>query len=232
MQGGSTESPLTFDREKAYQRVDANSDTLFYSAPRMTGHIDSQADEHLVSLAGELLRPGDIVLDLMASVESHLPDGLDLQVAGLGMNSAEMTANHRLNDFIVRDVNSKPELPYPAGFFDAVLCNLSIEYLTDPETVIREAARILKPSGRLLVSFSNRWFPPKVTRLWQELHEFERLGYVLQLCRPHFNDLQSYSFRNWPRPTADKHFPALRTSDPLYAVTGTKQDNNTTGGLA
>lgn len=220
MQARIATSPITFNRETAYQRSAPGDDRIFYKEPRMVSHIDSQADEHLASIIGRFTQPSAKVLDLMASVDSHLPADHELEVTGIGMNKKEMAANRDLAEYLTYDLNEDPTIPFPDRSFDAVLCNLSIEYLIKPEKIIKETARVLKPSGTFLVSFSNRWFPPKVTRLWTELHEFERMGYVLQLCWPHYEKLETFSYRNWPRPTSDKHFPEMMTSDPLYAVMG------------
>ena len=131
-----------------------------------------------------------------------------------------MNANQDLEDHVIHNLNDYPNIPFPDKSFDAVICNLSIEYLIHPHQIIQDIARVLKTSGRLLISFSNRWLPPKVTRLWTDLHEFERTAYILQLCWPYFDNLQTQSYRNWPRPVTDRHFPELMTSDPLYIVTG------------
>jgi SAM-dependent methyltransferase len=37
-----------------------------------------------------------------------------------------------------------------------------------PYEVFREAARILKPGGLLLVLYSNRMFPGKAVKVWKE----------------------------------------------------------------
>lgn len=52
----------------------------------------------------------------------------------------------------------------------------SVEYLTDPLAVFREIGGVLKPEGIFIVMFWSGWFPAKVTRIWKELHEFERMG--------------------------------------------------------
>jgi SAM-dependent methyltransferase len=220
MQARYAAIPITFDPATAYLRADSARDEFFYTQPRIVSHIDSQAGELLATTCGQLLRAGDRVLDLMASVDSHLPGNLELEVTGLGLNREEMSANRSLKNHVIHDLNGKPALPFPDSSFDAVLCHLSIEYLTSPQKVIRDIARVLKTSGILAISFSNRWFPPKVTRLWTELHEFERLGYVTQLCWPFFDNLETRSFRNWPRPQSDRHFPGILKNDPLYLITG------------
>ena len=49
------------------------------------------------------LAPGMRLLDLMASWQSHLPDGVSFRhVTGLGMNAAELLANSSLTDFSVQ----------------------------------------------------------------------------------------------------------------------------------
>ncbi len=46
-------------------------------------------------------------------------------------------------------------LPFPAGSFDCVLLSEVIEHLEAPQVSIAEAARVLKPGGRLLVTTPN-----------------------------------------------------------------------------
>ena len=50
------------------------------------------------------------------------------------------------------------------------------------------------------ITFSNRWFPTKAIRVCSELHEFERLGMVIQwLNEAGFGDLHTFSSRGWAR---------------------------------
>ena len=67
-----------------------------------------------------------------------------------------------------------------------------------------------------------RWFPEKVINIWNDLHEFERMGLVMEYFQKSklFKDLETYSIRGLPRPTDDKYFPELMDSDPIYAVWG------------
>ena len=170
-----------------------------------------------------MLTPGMKVLDLMSSWQSHLPDQLPLtSVVGVGLNEAELQHNSRLTRHLIHDLNQDPRMPFPDREFDAVICSLSVEYLTRPEEVFQEVARILRPGGRLIHTFSNRWFPPKVIKIWPELHEFERLGLVLEyfLRSGSFGSLETFSCRGWPRPASDRYFPQVRLSDPVYAVWG------------
>jgi SAM-dependent methyltransferase len=147
------------------------------------------------------------------------------RLAGLGLNDAELKRNTLLTDKIVHDLNAEPTLPYDANTFDVVLCTASIEYLIDPFAIFNEVARVLKPKGHFVITVSNRWFPPKAIKLWTELHEFERMGLILEyfLHADVFENLHTYSIRGLPRPHHDKYFPAFKYSDPLYAVWGRKK---------
>jgi SAM-dependent methyltransferase len=171
------------------------------------------------------LGDGMQVLDL-SSWQSHLPGGHHLGgVVGLGLNKGELDRNPRLTESIVQDLNADPNLPFDADTFDVVLCTVSVEYLIDPVAVFDEVSRVLKPGGYLVITFSNRWFPPKVIQIWTELHEFERMGLVLEYFMQNgaFEDLHTYSMRGLPRPHDDKYFPEYFYSDPVYAVWGRKR---------
>ncbi|WP_243310091.1 methyltransferase domain-containing protein [Fundidesulfovibrio agrisoli] len=216
-------SPTEFDGPGALARKDEAPDGDFYASPRLVNHVDTQASAHLADIHARLVSPGARVLDLMSSCATHLPPGFAASVTGLGLNSEEMAANPRLEGYAVHDLNADPRLPYGVGTFDAVLISLSIEYLVRPEQVLAECAKVLKPGGRLAIGFSDRYFPTKAVSLWQELHEFERMGFVAGLMGDSglFKGLTTHSVRNWWRPVEDPHFPKLLTSDPMFVVTGT-----------
>ena len=211
---------------RPFEREDPSLDADFYRVDRFVHHIDDQARRNLSRWHGSLLKPGDRILDLMAGWDCHLPeDGGFSFVHGLGLNANELAANPCLAENTVQDLNQNPVLNFPDHHFDAVICALSVEYLTDPVAVFREVGRVLRPGGRFAVSFSNRWFPEKAIRIWPGLHEFERMGFVLALMKraEAFNALATYSLRGHPRPETDPHFPQLRLSDPIFGVTGIRQ---------
>src|SRR5437764_14548904 len=111
--------------------MDETDDRGFYALPRLVTHIEPGAIEALRRRYGELLPPGGRVLDVMSSWRSHLPDGLG-PVIGLGMNAEEMAGNPQLHEALVHDLNDDPRLPFEDASFDAVVCSVSVQYLTSP----------------------------------------------------------------------------------------------------
>ncbi len=147
-----------------FERDDGSPDSEFYLPPRLVAHIDDRAIAAVGALYTELGLDGE-VLDLMSSWISHF-EHPPQRLVGLGMNAAELAANPMLAEYVVHDLNADPSLPFAAASFDAVTCCVSVDYLTEPFTVFREVARVLRPGGPFVVTFSNRCFPTKAIRGW------------------------------------------------------------------
>src|SRR3546814_4145601 len=64
-------------------------------------------------------------------------------------------------------------LPFPAERFDAVTVNMVLHYAEAPGAVLAEAARVLKPGGRLIVV---DFAPHELVELRDE-HEHRWLGF-------------------------------------------------------
>jgi len=226
MQARYNGSATRFFDGQAFEREDDREDGRFYQAPRLVQHIDDRAVATLSALYGRLIAPGSRVLDLMSSWTSHLPDDLETAaVTGLGMNADELARNPRLGAYDVHDLNRVPRLPYPDASFEAVICTVSVEYLTRPREVFADVARVLTPGGLFIVTFSDRWFPTKAIRVWKELHPFERMGMVLELFHQteRFTSLATYSSQGWPRPADDKYADRMAFADPVFGVWGRRQ---------
>ena len=58
-----------------FARIDESPDPSFYVFPRKVTHIDERAIAAVTELYAELVPPGGVLLDLMSSWRSHLPDG-------------------------------------------------------------------------------------------------------------------------------------------------------------
>jgi SAM-dependent methyltransferase len=213
--------PTDFFSDKPFERSDQLPDGQFYEKPRFVNHLDDTAIAAVSGLYGQMLHDGDRVLDLMSSWTSHLPSRLTLKnVTGLGLNPEELNRNKRLTRAVIHDLNENPVLPFDDASFDAVICTVSVEYLTKPVAVFKDVGRILRPGGCFAATFSNRWFPPKAVNVWQQIHEFERLGLVSEyfLLSGPFRDIHTYSVQGRPRPEGDKYYGELSVSDPVFGV--------------
>lgn len=228
MQVRLPDTPTDYLGDEPFTRLDESGDANFYAQPRLVHHLDSQARTNMQKLYAKVLRDGMDILDLMAGADSHLPRDLKpSSVSGLGLNMEEMESNPSLTKRVVHNLNEDPTLPFADNSFDAIICSVSVEYLTKPFEIFEEAARVLKKGGTFAITFSNRWFEPKVIHIWTEIHEFERLGLVSQyfIRSGLFAGITTYSDRGWPRPDdpEDRYAGSLDQSDPIYAVWGTKQ---------
>ena len=191
-----------------FRRYDERHDDEFYALPRLVVHIDELAIRTLTALLAKVLPPGGVYLDLMSSWRSHLPAELKpSRVVGLGMNAAEMADNPQLDAYIVHNLNQNPTLPLPDAEFDAVICTVSVQYMTRPVEVFRQVNRVLKPGGIFVLSFSNRCFSTKAVAAWLTMTDEQHV----QLVGSYFN-----AAGNWTEPQAKANVP--KTSDPLYVV--------------
>lgn len=165
--------------DEYFERHDDSPDEQFYIYPRKVVHIDEGAIAALWNVYAQWLPPGGAYLDLMSSWRSHLPDTLKPErVTGLGMNAEEMADNPQLDDYAVQNLNRNPVLPYADDEFDAAMCAVSVQYLTQPVAVFREVRRVLKPGAPFVVSFSNRCFPTKAVAVWVKSSDRQHLALV------------------------------------------------------
>jgi 2-polyprenyl-3-methyl-5-hydroxy-6-metoxy-1,4-benzoquinol methylase len=71
------------------------------------------------------------------------------------LETARATADRSGVQVELRRANLE-QLPFSDGEFDVVLCTQVIEHLLDPALALRELARVLRPSGRLVLTTDNR----------------------------------------------------------------------------
>ncbi|MCB0211996.1 MAG: methyltransferase domain-containing protein [Anaerolineae bacterium] len=170
---------MTLFPPEYFQRQDNSDDRYFYNMPRKVVHIDAEAIAALSQIFGQLLPPGGTYLDLMSSWRTHLPDTLlSAHVTGLGMNRDEMADNPQLNEIVVHNLNQTPALPFDDEQFDAVMCTVSVQYLTRPIEIFTEVNRVLKSNAPFIISFSNRCFPSKAVAVWRGTDDEQHISLV------------------------------------------------------
>ena len=186
---------------------DPSSDRDFYSWPRLVTHIDDGAIAAVGALYEELGIEGD-VLDLMSSWVSHFRSP-PARLTVLGMNAEELGANPAATRTVVHDLNADPGLPFPAESFDAVVCCVSVDYLTKPVAVFEDVARVLRPGRPLVCTFSNRCFPSKAIRGWLYSGDAQHVEIVRRYFRV---------AAGWGEPESQIRTPPGHRGDPLFAV--------------
>jgi SAM-dependent methyltransferase len=190
-----------------FEPADGSADADFYSWPRLVTHIDEGAIAAVGALYDELGIGGD-VLDLMASWVSHFR-AAPARLTVLGMNAAELDANPAAVARVVHDLNADPRVPRPDGSFDAAVCCVSVDYLTQPVTVFTEVARVVRPGGAFVCTFSNRCFPTKAIRGWLYSSDEQRVDIV----KRYFDQSDG-----WGEPHGERRTPRFHPGDPLMAV--------------
>jgi len=199
---GSNEFPAGF-----FEPADRTPDGEFYSWPRLVTHIDDRAIAAVGTLYAELGLVGD-VLDLMGSWVSHFRTP-PARLTVLGMNADELAANPCATVAVVHDLNVDPRLPFPDSSFDAVVCCVSVDYLTGPVEVFTDVARVLHPGGPFVCTFSDRCFPSKAIRGWLYANDDERCAIV---------ERYFHLAGAWGEPHRERRTPASYSGDPLLAV--------------
>jgi SAM-dependent methyltransferase len=199
-----------------FERADDRPDAAFYAPPRLVTHIDDAAIAAVGRLYAELGVDGSApgprrVLDLMSSWVSHFATP-PAELVVLGMNAAELAANPAATERLVHDLNADPRIPLPDADVDAVLCCVSIDYLTRPIEVLTDAGRVLRPGGTLVITWSDRCFPTKAVRGWLATDDEQRGRIVTELVR------RAGAF---DEPRVELRTPP-GTGDPLFAVTATR----------
>ena len=190
-----------------FDRTDSVDDGVFYAPPRLVTHIDDGAIAAVGELYGGLGITGD-VLDLMSSWISHFIEA-PASLTALGMNADELDANPMATSSIVHDLNADPHVPVADASFDDAMCCVSVDYLTRPIDVIRDMARVVRPGGRFVCTFSNRCFPTKAIRGWLSLRDAERAELVATYFR---------LAGGWTEPVIELRTAADHRGDPLWAV--------------
>ena len=189
-----------------FDRADPGPDVSFYAAPRIVTHIDDHAIDAVGQLYDELGVDGQ-VLDLMASWVSHFRRA-PRQLTVLGMNEFELQRNTQARDRVVHDLNAEPRLPFPDDAFDAAACCVSVDYLIRPVEVFDEVARVVRPGGPFVCTFSNRCFPTKAIRGWLATGDAEHCALVAR-----YFELSG----GWIPATTQRR-PTPHGADPLFAV--------------
>jgi ubiquinone/menaquinone biosynthesis C-methylase UbiE len=139
---------------------DLHMDMLRETGRRSDAHV---ARYHL---AAGFVRPNDVVLDvacgmgygaavLAANSEASRVIGVDLDAGAIDYDRATTGTNWPQTEFRAGDATKLGFLPDRS--VDLVTSFETLEHVPDPEAVLAEFARVLKPAGRVIVSVPHMW---------------------------------------------------------------------------
>lgn len=122
--------------------------------------------ERLLSVAA--LRPGERVLDVgcgtgvvtRLAAERVGPEGV---VSGLDVDPAMLAVARSVappSSGIEWHAASAESMPLPDGTFDAVLCQMSLQFVPERLAALEEMRRVLAPGGRLVLNVPGPASPP------------------------------------------------------------------------
>jgi SAM-dependent methyltransferase len=116
-----------------------------------TGPRIDKVREFFASFPGRLK-----VLDIGCANGAILrPLGQQHELHGVDLSPALVKlANENGIKALLHDIESGP-LPYPDKTFDAIFCGETIEHQVDTDWLMSELNRVLKPGGRLVLTFPN-----------------------------------------------------------------------------
>lgn len=177
----------TEEEEEAQPLFDALE---YWSTSTQVTELDSEAAEKLREHYAFYLEDDISVLELGAAEDSYLPTDLKLsRHVGVSAEEKAMKANPSITETMVvdlnkvvdgRDVDDDQFRQLAEEPFDVVIMANTVPYLTKPREVFRSAWYLLKPGGKMIVSFASKestkdQFQDAQTRMWQEYNDDQHM---------------------------------------------------------
>lgn len=160
---------------RSFDIASNESDFHYYTHHFPLPLMDPGGYKAVEALYHTLIQESDTIVDLMCGSDSHLPNDIHYKnLIGIDINEKALQENHRLTKRIIQDIHKKTHLPLKENTVDYVcLCGV-VEYLRTPLETLQECFRILKPAGRIIISFSPNLIAQRATALWQALDNDDR----------------------------------------------------------
>lgn len=176
----------------------------------------NRVDFVVQNLAGDILDVGFVACTLHEEIKKRFPAE---QIFGVDTEPVPDNPNYKRG--------SAEQIPFENERFDSVMAGELIEHLHDPESFVREANRVLKKNGKLVLTTPNR--KSLINRLTRAYHAplhfslfsvpeleslLEKNGFVVEqlFCLPYNEESSPGSRHKWfyaVRKTLHFSLPAL-----------------------
>jgi SAM-dependent methyltransferase len=167
--------PMTFDQEwrARFQRFGSSYEAEHAVSGWSVEGLERRLDLFRGLLGGLQVPVGARVLELGCGAGTyvrylsrlgHRPIGVDYAVPSL-VRAVKRDPGHS-GQYVAADGY---ELPFPGGCFDLVLCIGVLQALGEPERLLREVARVLRPGGLLVIEALNAAALPAIVRRLREI---------------------------------------------------------------
>lgn len=108
-----------------------------------------QLAEHLRSRFG--IRPGARLLDVGCGRGEFLESFASLGLDATGVDTSDFAVTSLARYGVRKCDVSRDPLPFPDASLDVIFHKSLIEHLNDPENLMRESLRVLKPGGQVII---------------------------------------------------------------------------------
>lgn len=106
----------------------------------------------------------NVVVDVGGGRSWHFGDAYrsnpKWKLIGVDIDPAELALNPMLDEAIIADICDT--LGVPDGSVDLVLCRAVVEHLHDTAAFLENVLAALRPGGRAVFVFANKWSPPMI----------------------------------------------------------------------
>jgi ubiquinone/menaquinone biosynthesis C-methylase UbiE len=148
------------DRLRAFERQ--RHDKLAATYQDFFSPVTALATNPLLNAAQ--LRPGATLLDIATGPGSLALEAtrLGMKCTGVDLSPGMIQLAKKSNPGIEFRVADVEHLPFADASFDAVVCNFGLGHFPYPEASVAECVRVLKPGGRIALSW---WDDPSKQRI-------------------------------------------------------------------
>lgn len=140
---------------------DAKAETYDDFCRTPVGHFIDAVERDVLDRVAQPC-PGEIAVDLGCGTGSNAIWLMEkgLAVTGVDLSDRMLAVARRKASGRIKFIQADlMRLPFSSDQFDLAICNVTLEFVQDPEAVLKEGIRVLKPGGRLVAGLIGKIGP-------------------------------------------------------------------------